>query len=645
MPAVFSGHLTPPPPLADSSHVQWGLSQDWSVATVAIVAAVTSLYIVVQMCRALGHSRLRTRTQHPPTASDRYLSQWQAAERQAQHLATRLGMLTQTLPIGVFEANLAGRCQYLTPMCAEILGVTFLDAFVGSWFDHVHADDRVELGERWSDAWQRQEPFAAECRVIASHGGKRWVQVRATPLVTDDGLIYLGTVEDITEQRQRAREVNCYVESLDRLRRIEHSKNRQLEESIAAAEQAQQEMARLCQTRSEFLANMSHEIRTPMTAILGFTELLIDEGADRLPSDSPLLTIRRNGEYLLELLNDILDLSKIEAGRMEVEFVPTNPRQIVQDVIDLMDVRLRGRDVALRVEVHEPFPRSVECDPTRLKQILLNLVGNAVKFTERGSIAIRLALLEPTHGRSLAPESSLLQLEVVDTGIGMTADQISKLFRPFRQAELATARQFGGTGLGLSICKSFAEKLRGDIQVTSEPGVGSTFRVILPVANVSDASSEPLPAMSNEARNGHTEAPRRLPEGTRLLIAEDGADNRRLLKFLLTKAGADITLAENGQEALMIALDAWRNDSPFDVILMDIQMPVLDGYQATQQLRSAGYTHPILALTAHSMSGDREKCLAAGCDDYAQKPIQRVRLLDQLCQLIARTPETQHADA
>lgn len=613
--------------------------------TVAAVILLTGLYFVSRWHRTRSTIRPTARKSRRLSDADQRSVQLEVAERQIRHLTTRLGLLTQALPIGVFEANLAGRCQYLTPACAEILGVSFLDAFVGSWFDHVHAEDRVELGERWSDAWQRQEPFAAECRVIASHGGKRWVQVRATPLVTDDGLVYLGTVEDITEHRQRAREMNCYVESLDRLRRIEHSKNRQLEESIAAAERAQQETARLCQTRSEFLANMSHEIRTPMTAILGFTELLIEDAADSLPPDSPLFTIRRNGEYLLELLNDILDLSKIEAGRLEVEFVPTNPRQIVQDVLDLMDVRLRGRDVDLRVEVNEPFPRSVETDPTRLKQILLNLVGNAVKFTRQGHIAIRLSLLESSTNSHHVVGSSLLQLEVGDTGIGMTTEQMAKLFRPFHQAELATTREFGGTGLGLTICKSFAEKLGGDIQVTSEPGVGSTFRVTLPVANVAQADSETIPTGPNGALQDRVESTPRLPQGTRLLVAEDGADNRRLLKFLLTKAGADVTLAENGQEALMLALDAWRSDIPFDVVMMDIQMPILDGYQATQQLRSAGYAHPILALTAHSMLGDREKCLAAGCDDYAQKPIQRTRLLDQLCQLIAHAPKPQHSVA
>jgi PAS domain S-box-containing protein len=575
--------------------------------------------------RTVGRTR---QTAEPPAST----ADANLADRQAEHLQTRLALLTESLTIGVFEADVAGRVRYLSPRCAEILGVNFLDGFIGSWFDHLHAGDRSETEHNWRSNWQRQEPFSTECRVMAVDGGQRWVHIRCQPLSTDFGGLYLGTCEDITEQRRNARQMQKYADSIERARNAERVKATELEQMVATLEQSRIDAEANSQAKSRFLANMSHEIRTPMTAILGFTDVLLDEAGDELPNDAPLRTIRRNAEYLLELLNDVLDLSKIEAGELALERVRCSPVQIARDVIDLMEIRVRGRDVQLVTDIAEPFPESLLSDPTRLKQILVNLVGNSIKFTQHGAITIAMQLEASAPGADVCERRFLLR--VTDSGIGMSPEQIAKLFRPFTQADVSTTRKYGGTGLGLTICKTFVERLSGTISVTSQPGVGTTFTVCLPLIDpaFSLARAAATPAPKTETT---VHANFRLPAKSRVLLAEDGADNQRLFSFLLKKAGAELTIVGDGVEAVSKATAAAQAGEPYDAILMDMQMPLMDGYEATRQLRSMGYVDPIIALTAHAMAGDRDKCLKAGCDDYARKPVQRQELLETLDRLIS----------
>ena len=407
-----------------------------------------------------------------------------------------------------------------------------------------------------------------------------------------------------------------------------------LNEALQEAEQANR-------AKTEFLANMSHEIRTPMTAILGFIDILGDELLDREGMEDPhelhdiIGTVKRNGRHLLELIDDILDLSKIESGRLEVERITCSPRQLVDDVISLMQVRVAAKEnVSLNARWEGPIPDAIQTDPTRLRQILINLIGNAVKFTEQGSVSVVVQLL--IEGDT----PPRLQIDVIDTGIGMTDEQLQHLFDPFTQADSSTTRQFGGTGLGLAISQRLVQILRGVITVESTPGRGSRFSVIVAagpldqMGQIVRAGSE-QPA-EREVRPRPTDSDKGLPSGCRVLLAEDGPDNQRLISFLLKKAGIDVTVVDNGQQAVECALAASSTSGtvnrPFDVILMDMQMPVLDGYSATAELRGSGYNRPIIALTAHAMDGDRDKCLAAGCDDYVTKPIDRQKLLS----LVAR---------
>ncbi|HJZ85763.1 MAG TPA: ATP-binding protein [Polyangia bacterium] len=391
----------------------------------------------------------------------------------------------------------------------------------------------------------------------------------------------------------------------------------ELHRAYAAAQDASR-------AKSDFLANMSHEIRTPMTAIQGYADLLLDVGITPSERLNHVQTIRRNSDHLLTLINDILDLSKIEAGKMTVENIACSPAQVVVDVASLMRVRAIEKNLSFTVKYLTPVPQTIHSDPTRLRQILTNLVGNAIKFTETGSVQILVRCQEIESARPR------LSFEIADTGVGLSKAQQERLFSPFTQADASTTRKFGGTGLGLTICRRMAQLLGGDITVESLVGRGSSFTVVIdtgPLAGVKlfhDLCEAGIPLV--ELPVGQLQTSRLQLRG-RILLAEDGADNQILITTHLRKAGAQVTIAENGRIAVEEAMNALHAGQPFGVILMDMQMPELDGYGATAKLRAKGYKGTIIALTAHAMAGDRERCINAGCDDYLTKPINRGLLL------------------
>ena len=374
--------------------------------------------------------------------------------------------------------------------------------------------------------------------------------------------------------------------------------------------------------KSEFLANMSHEIRTPMTAILGFSENLLDEDISDSERAAAVETIHRNGQHLLMIINDILDLSKIEAGKAEVTPVACSPGELVEEVRELMQVQADAKGLRLETDLTNEMPEMIETDPTRLRQILINLVGNAIKFTEQGSVRI--------VARHLADDRRpMLQIDVVDSGVGLSEEQLSILFQPFTQVDTSATRTYGGTGLGLALSKRLAGKLGGDITVESSPGRGSTFRLVISAGRASGLpQAETFGDLRGDVASEVTgRAPAAPAMGCRVLLAEDAPDNQRLFSYILEKVGAEVTLVDNGLQAVEAAEQAEAQGNRFDVILMDIQMPVLDGYRATRKLRQSGYTGPIVALTALAMEGDEQKCLEAGFDDYISKPIDREELL------------------
>jgi signal transduction histidine kinase/DNA-binding response OmpR family regulator len=409
------------------------------------------------------------------------------------------------------------------------------------------------------------------------------------------------------------------------------AQSRLLELANATIQRAKEAAESASVAKSQFLANMSHEIRTPMTAILGFAETLLEPTTSESERRAAVKTIVRNGAHLLQILNDILDLSKIEAGKLAVEQIEVSPVRVAADVVSIMRVRANAKELALALRYLTPIPQAIVTDPTRLRQILLNLLGNAIKFTERGSVELQISL-ERDSGE---PK---LRFDVIDTGIGMTPAQLKTLFAAFLQADGSTTRRFGGTGLGLVISRQLARFLGGDVSVESEFGRGSKFRVTVatgPLAGIAlvDNPSEVIDA------DAQTEAAVLTPIelNARILLVEDSPDNQLLIASLLRKNGADVEVASDGRSGVEKALSSLHATLPFDVVLMDMQMPVLDGYEATRLLRKGGFRRPVIALTANAMSTDRDECLAAGCDDYAVKPINRAELVRQIQALAERS--------
>jgi signal transduction histidine kinase/ActR/RegA family two-component response regulator len=376
------------------------------------------------------------------------------------------------------------------------------------------------------------------------------------------------------------------------------------------------------EAKSQFLANMSHKIRTPMTAILGFADVLSRNV--KIPENvEAVQIIKRNGEHLLGLINDILDLSKIEAGKLQVVKLECSPWQIVSEVASLMRVQANAKGLKLDVKCTGSIPASIQSDPIRLRQILVNLVGNAIKFTQTGTVQI---VIRVDYDQRNDP---VLQFEVIDTGIGMSEEQLPRIFQPFTQADDSMQRRFGGTGLGLAICKRLTDLLGGTISVSSNLGKGTTFAMSLPISYLDREKflDDPDQSAAGTTIEDTPYQEEIVSLNGRVLLAEDSPDNQRLISLLLNKAGADVTVAKNGKVAFKLATKARSQGRPFDLILMDMQMPVQDGYSTTQKLRAEGYPGPIVALTANAMTGDQEKCIQAGCDDYMTKPIDRQRLI------------------
>jgi signal transduction histidine kinase/CheY-like chemotaxis protein/HPt (histidine-containing phosphotransfer) domain-containing protein len=400
---------------------------------------------------------------------------------------------------------------------------------------------------------------------------------------------------------------------------------RRLVEARASAEAA-------TVAKSRFLAQMSHEIRTPLTALLGFTDLLAAaelSDSDRL---NYAMIVRRNGEHLLSVINDILDLSKIEAQKLQVERIECSPAALLADLDSLMRARATERGLSFEIRLETPIPALFRTDPTRLRQVLLNVIGNAIKFTESGGVRVLVGF---------DAEAERLRFAVADTGIGLTPEQLSRLFQPFEQADLSMTRRFGGSGLGLAISRYLVTALGGEIEAASAPGIGSRFTVSVP------ATAEPGGMLSGlgEAQRAvvAVPAPAHALAGT-LLLAEDGSDNQILITTMLRSFGLTVAVAENGAVAVDRALGSWRAGSPYDLLFMDMQMPVLDGYEATARLRAAGYPRPIVALTAHAMDGELERCLAAGCDAFVRKPIERPRLIEVLSRYLSPRPDAVSSD-
>jgi PAS domain S-box-containing protein len=449
----------------------------------------------------------------------------------------------------------------------------------------------------WKQAVEKNEPVRnVTMHLNDSTGQRRTFIVNCSPVAGARGKARgsLASFEDVTVLVQKEVELRKSKESADEANRA----------------------------KSDFLARMSHEIRTPMNAILGFTDVLRrgyeDSEAER---QEHLNTIHSSGKHLLELINDILDLSKIESGKMEIEPTRCSVHNIITEVVATLGIKAQDKGIGLSFAWDGPAPATILTDPTRFRQIVTNLVGNSIKFTETGEVRL-VGRLDRSGAR---PQ---LVVDVIDTGIGMKPESLKRIFDPFSQADNSITRRFGGTGLGLSISRQCATALGGGISVASEYGKGSVFTLSVDAGpaeaiEIFDPATAPRGPVAAESSAMAKLNP------SRILVVEDGTSNQKLITIVLQRAGMTVELANNGQIGFDMAM-AGR----YDVIFMDMQMPVMDGFTATRKLRENGCTLPIVALTANAMKGEEEKCRAAGCSGYLSKPIDMDLLLRTLGKLV-----------
>ncbi|MCE3017158.1 MAG: PAS domain S-box protein [Pirellula sp.] len=517
------------------------------------------------------------------------------------------------VPMAINDEEL--RITFINPAFVRAFGYEIGDIpTLTDWWPIAYPDPNYR---NWvKNAWQSEYTRASntkteftpiEVKIRCKDGTDRFVLASAAPLEADLQHTHLVLLYDISDRKRAEQEIRLAYETTNR-------------------------------AKSEFLANMSHEIRTPLTAILGYADLLRDDEKLNLsPKDRTQIldTIKNAGAHLLTVINDILDLSKIEAEKLTFEKVDTPLVNILCEVERLMLQTATGKGLILSTAFSSPVPDRILSDPTRLRQILMNLLGNAIKFTDAGTVRV-------TAGADNQNGQSRLIIDVTDTGSGMTPEQVQWLFKAFSQADSTLTRRHGGTGLGLVISRRLARIMGGDVTLLySDFGKGSCFRIVLPIEQVEGSTmmQSPIPIKSNEKPKPISDA---LKLSGRILLAEDGLDNQRLIAFMLRKAGAIVETADNGRIALNILNQAEAAGKPFDMLLTDMQMPEMDGYSLARTLRELNSKIPIVALTAHALAEDRKKCIVAGCDDYITKPINKENLIAKCADWLGKSSSRVH---
>ena len=516
--------------------------------------------------------------------------------------------LADNAPIGIWRTSPAGEAIFVNKAWEKMTGLHDGNWMGHDWAQAIYPDDRERVFASWQEAVRQQKQFRGEWRWLRPDGSTLWVATLGAPEFGPSGevIAYVGLNLDI-----------------HRMKELE-------EDLLQARERAEHATA----AKSTFLANMSHEIRTPMNGVIGFTDMLLQSDLTAQQREQVNL-IAESGRAMLALLNDILDVAKIEAGALRLHTEATDIRQKIRHCVGLLEPLARSKGVKMSQFIAEDVPELIDGDRMRLRQILLNLIGNAVKFTEKGSIEVAARV-----GRD--QDGSILVVSVTDTGIGISEDKQKLIFHPFLQEHADTSRKYGGTGLGLNICRQLTEMMGGEIKVRSKPGYGSTFTVLLPLSRpAGQEDTATVPELTEAAPYDFT--------GRRVLVAEDHSINQKLIMAMLGSMHLDAVLVENGHKAVEAVVEARSQGTPFDAVLMDMQMPEMDGLEASRELRRRGITAtdlPIIALTANCYPEDIVACQGAGMQGHLGKPVAASELAAKLSSLIgeksARTAASEH---
>jgi PAS domain S-box-containing protein len=515
----------------------------------------------------------------------------------------RLRLAVENTQLGTWDYSTETKELHWSDQCKKIFGFEEdSEVTYEQYLKSLHPDDENLMSEKIQLLLESCENnMTTEHRIVLPDGSIRWILGRGAAhykLVNSERKIdrIIGTVLDITDRKSILTD---------------------LQKAKEAAESANK-------AKTQFIANVSHEIRTPLGAILGFSDLMMD-GSDLSEEKKEYMQIiQRNAVQLSHLIDEILDLSKVEADKMAIEQVPFNFTELVSDLASVFGMKAQEKSLSLTITLDKSIPSILIGDPVRWRQILINLLNNAIKFTDSGSVELRISPVVPiVSGTEIS-----LEFDVIDTGIGLTQAQTEKLFEPFVQADNSMTRRFGGTGLGLSLSRKLARAMKGElILLKSESNKGTTFRLTLDSSPPTSVSAMAEPVASPLAFPRNQQENRSLPlKDYKILVVEDAKDNQIILERLLTRLGAVVAIAENGHEGIQKA----QLDN-YDVILMDLQMPGMDGYKAVHTLRASSYERPVIALTAHALKGERERCLQAGFSDYLTKPIDRELLISKIC--------------
>lgn len=506
----------------------------------------------------------------------------------------RYRSLADAVPVMIWKSKVDGTLDYFNKLWTDYTGLSQELSMGAGWQDAIHGPDLRAFLKAWIDSMNVGTSFEIEVRIRRHDGEFRWHTVRAVPEFDtfDKVASWIGTCVDTHDRKVSEDE-------------IFDAKQAAVAASVA---------------KTQFLANMSHEIRTPLGAMLGFAELMLNSEMSADERNQNLSTIMRSGRQLLRIIDEILDISKVEAGRLDIENIEVNLSGLLRDLQTLMTVKAQAKGIGLEFLFKNQIPQRVITDPTRLRQILLNMLSNAIKFTEKGKVTLEASWY-----------NSRLSFRVRDTGVGIDMHVAEKLFQPFVQVDSSTTRRFGGTGLGLALSRKLAEALGGNVALeSSSSGSGSCF--LIEVAGIPVEPVHFFETLERESLEAKPDFPAlndsNALNGVKVLLVEDAPINQILISRFLTGAGAQVELANNGLEGVKKALSG-----NYGIVLMDIQMPEMDGYEATTTLRGRGYKTPIIALTAHALKEDRDRCLAAGCSDHLTKPIDRRLLISQISNL------------